>query len=78
MLSSKLNTNVRPGIPSPDFPGGVGESQHVGRSLPQDVAAMSGSPGLRAMGLARWNEEEGHTAGEMEVFKQANKTLGFA
>lgn len=33
---------------------------------------------MRAMGLEQWSEEEGQTAGEKEVFRQANQTLGFA
>lgn len=65
------------GIPSPDFPGGVGESNHVGVSRAADVAKL-GAEGLRAMGLERWDSEaDGYTAGEKEVMRQANKILGF-
>lgn len=78
LLCFRPLTNIRSGIPSPDFPGGVGESKHVGRTLASDVAAVSGTPGMRAMGLEQWSEEEGQTAGEKEVFRQANQTLGFA
>ncbi|KAL1297666.1 hypothetical protein AAFC00_006219 [Neodothiora populina] len=65
------------GTPSPDFPGGVGESSHVGVATSEDIARVGGSRGLRAMGLERWNVEEAETAGEQEVMRQANEILDF-
>lgn len=66
------------GTPSPDFPGGVGESQHAGRAFQDDIARLSGVDGLRAMGLERFDEETGRTPGEKQVMRNANRTLGFA
>lgn len=66
------------GIPSPDFPGGKGESVHVGIANAVDISRFGGSEALRAMGLEQWNSEEhGRTAGEKEVMRRANKILGF-
>ncbi|KAI9837045.1 MAG: hypothetical protein M1819_000694 [Sarea resinae] len=43
------------GTPPPDFPGGLGESAHLGRlSRAADVAAFSDEQGLRAFGLRAW------------------------
>ena len=66
------------GVPGPDFPGGVGESAHVGRPGVEDVEAVSGKEGLRAFGLERWDcEAEGLSPGEREVMRRANEILGF-
>lgn len=64
------------GIPSPDFPGGVGESNHVGIARMENVSIM-GTDGLRAMGLERWDSADSSTAGEKEVMRRANEILGF-
>lgn len=42
------------GTPGPDFPGGKGESEHVGRMTRDDVEKAGGKDGLVAMGLAPW------------------------
>ncbi|KAG9620201.1 hypothetical protein KCU64_g21869, partial [Aureobasidium melanogenum] len=63
--------------PSPDFPGGIGESQHIGRAVQEDISAVSGVNGLRAMGLERFDENAGRTPGEKKVMASANHTLGF-
>lgn len=39
------------GTPGPDFPGGVGESEHVGRMEKKDLSYFGGVEGERAMGL---------------------------
>lgn len=39
------------GIPAPDFPGGAGESNHVGRATKEDIAKY-GDNALTAMGFA--------------------------
>jgi hypothetical protein len=75
--SGKHTNKLRSGTPSPDFPGGVGESQHVGRALQQDISAMSGVDGLRAMGLERFDQTMGRTPGEKQVMASANRILGF-
>ena len=48
----------RRGWPSPDFPGGKGESEHVGRTAEGDVRGVVGDEGLRAMGLPGFGKEE--------------------
>ncbi|KAI4781705.1 DUF1479-domain-containing protein [Aureobasidium sp. EXF-3400] len=65
------------GTPSPDFPGGIGESQHIGRAVQEDISAVSGVNGLRAMGLERFDEKAGRTPGEKKVVASANGILGF-
>lgn len=66
------------GVPSPDFGGGVGESEHVGRLGVGDVVEMAGVEGRRAFGLERWEEgEAGLKKGEKELLERANKALGF-
>lgn len=70
--------NKSAGVPSPDFPGGVGESLHAGRSTATDVAAVANAEGMRAMGLARWNVDDAETEGEREVMHRANSILGFS
>ncbi|KAG9552658.1 DUF1479-domain-containing protein, partial [Aureobasidium melanogenum] len=65
------------GTPSPDFPGGIGESQHIGRAVQEDISAVSGVNGLCAMGLERFDENAGRTPGEKKVMASANRTLGF-
>lgn len=66
------------GVPSPDFGGGEGESNHVGRPTAEDVAALSGPEGIRALGLKAWDSTaEGLTAGQREVLDRANNILGF-
>lgn len=66
------------GTPSPDFGGGVGESEHEGRIRAEELEGLVGEEGARAMGLAEWDSDaEGLTAGEREVLDRANKVLGF-
>jgi hypothetical protein len=66
------------GWPCPDFGGGIGESQHVGRPGPEDLAKVNSGNGLQAFGLKSWDvNEPGLTAGQREVMKRANRILGF-
>ncbi|KAM0266142.1 hypothetical protein ACHAPA_007142 [Fusarium lateritium] len=60
------------GTPGPDFPGGAGESEHVGRPA-EDV--LDG-PGKKAMGLEGL-AVEGSTGGAREAVEKANALLGF-
>ncbi|KAF2246683.1 DUF1479-domain-containing protein [Trematosphaeria pertusa] len=66
------------GIPSPDFGGGIGEAEHIGRIRAEDMGALVGDEGCRAMGLKEWDSDaEGLSPGEREVLDRANKILGF-
>jgi hypothetical protein len=66
------------GTPSPDFGGGVGESEHAGRTLAQDAEQLVGDEGCRAMGLKEWDSNvTGLTPGEKVILDRANKILGF-
>ena len=66
------------GVPCPDFGGGEGESNHVGKWGSDDVAKVSGPPGLRAFGLQEWDSSASElTQGQREALHRANKVLGF-
>ena len=66
------------GQPCPDFGGGKGEAEHVGRPGVEDVRKAGDDEGMRACGLMEWDgEEAGLTPGEREVMLRANKILGF-
>ncbi len=66
------------GTPPPDFPGGEGESRHVGRPTADDVFQASGVEGARAFGLDAWDSTApGLSRGQREVMDRANKVLGF-
>lgn len=66
------------GAPSPDFGGGIGEGEHVGRAMVEDVSAVGGEEGMRGMGLSEWDSQaEGLTSGQREVMDRANKIWGF-
>ncbi|KAF5700651.1 DUF1479 domain-containing protein [Fusarium mundagurra] len=56
------------GTPGPDFPGGAGESGHVGRGTEE----MLDGAARRAMGLSALRTE-----GEGDVVREANRILGF-
>ncbi|KAK8162545.1 hypothetical protein IWX90DRAFT_246513 [Phyllosticta citrichinensis] len=76
---ARQRQNFLEGIPSPDFGGGEGESNHVGRHRIEDVAAYTGPEGLRAMGLLKWDDEaSGLSLGEKATLRKANEALGFA
>ena len=66
------------GTPCPDFGGGKGESEHVGR--PGVEAVMKANPveGMQAFGLREWDSDaHGLTSGQKEVMDRANKIWGF-
>ncbi|EUC40996.1 hypothetical protein COCMIDRAFT_107347 [Bipolaris oryzae ATCC 44560] len=76
-LVRQRNTFVN-GTPSPDFGSGIGESEHVGRVLPDEMQKLVGDEGCRAMGLLEWDSEEpGLGPGEKVILDRANKILGF-
>ncbi|CAF3722721.1 unnamed protein product [Rotaria sp. Silwood1] len=62
------------GIPPPDFPGGEGESRHVGRATPEEVITLGGG---RAMGLEPFSVKSNMTPGEKEMISRANAILNF-
>ena len=64
------------GVPGPDFPGGKGESGHIGRPTEDFLKEHGGAEGLQAMGLERW-DVSGPNSGEVEVLKRSNEVLGF-
>lgn len=65
------------GTPGPDFPGGEGESRHVGR--PTKDSMPVGEDARRAMGLEKLVVlEENASKGEREMVDRANVILGFA
>ncbi|KAF2862022.1 DUF1479-domain-containing protein [Piedraia hortae CBS 480.64] len=65
------------GTPGPDYGGGEGERGHLGRLTLEEVRRDASRDGLRAMGLERWDEQEGLTTAEREVLRRANEVLGF-
>ncbi|EMC98799.1 hypothetical protein BAUCODRAFT_380681 [Baudoinia panamericana UAMH 10762] len=66
------------GWPCPDFGGGIGESEHVGRPGVEDVERIDAEDGMRAFGLKPFDSDEaGLTSGQSEVMNRANKILGF-
>lgn len=79
-LARQRETFLR-GTPSPDFGGGPGESEHVGRIRVEDlesVGSLRQADGLRSMGLEMWDAEaDGLGEGQRRVLNLANKGLGF-
>ena len=66
------------GVPSPDFPGGEGESKHIGRPTVDDLLKTCTPEGLRAFGLNSWDStEDGLSPAQVELMDRANKILGF-
>jgi hypothetical protein len=60
------------GIPPPDFPGGEGESRHVGRATPENINTLEGR---RAMGFEPFEVKTSMTSGEKEIVSKANTKL---
>ena len=66
------------GAPCPDFGGGIGEGDHVGRWGAAEIASVSESEGMRAFGLEAFDADEPNLSpGQKEVMNRANKILGF-
>jgi hypothetical protein len=65
------------GTPGPDFPGGKGEAEHVGRPGTEFLAEVGGTEGLRGMGLKRLVVGKDAGVGEKEVTEEANRILGY-
>ncbi|KAG5993774.1 hypothetical protein E4U54_003275 [Claviceps lovelessii] len=67
----------RGGTPGPDFPGGEGESRHVGRPTEDTVLSWTDEIGRQAFGLSKIQVRNGALAGERQVVARANAALGF-
>ncbi|XPT02989.1 hypothetical protein M3J09_012092 [Ascochyta lentis] len=66
------------GTPSPDFGGGIGESEHVGRIRAEDMQQLVDEDGCRAMGIQAWDSDAaGMIPGQRVILDRANKILGF-
>ena len=66
------------GLPGPDFPSGLGESQHLGRLTPDFVMQNIDIEAQRAMGLTRYHSDQrGLLERERQTLKLANEILGF-
>lgn len=61
------------GRPPPDFPGGIGESQHKSRGTLHDIS----EEGKRAMGCSKFTANPSASPGQQEALKTANNILGF-
>ncbi|KHN97196.1 DUF1479 domain protein [Metarhizium album ARSEF 1941] len=67
----------RDGTPGPDFPGGEGESRHVGRPTEDMLRRWTNDVGRQAFGLDKIQVRDSALPGEREVVKRANMALGF-
>ncbi|KAK4246598.1 hypothetical protein C7999DRAFT_15298 [Corynascus novoguineensis] len=65
------------GTPGPDFPGGEGESRHVGRPTEDYVKKYCDPVGVQSMGLDKLATVEADTPGGKAVVEEANRILGF-
>ena len=66
------------GAPCPDFGGGKGESDHIGRPGPEDVKIVNPVEGMQAFGLMEWDSSAPDLEpGQRQVMDRANKILGF-
>lgn len=59
--------SFRDGVPPPDFPGGEGESQFVGRATPQDAVNQA------SIGAGKFDVPIGTTAGQRAALSYANR-----
>ncbi|KAK4132718.1 DUF1479-domain-containing protein [Trichocladium antarcticum] len=66
----------RQGTPGPDFPGGEGESRHIGRATEEYARKHSNPVGLQAMGLDKLAIADSETPGAKEALERANAVLG--
>ncbi|GJN82692.1 hypothetical protein PLIIFM63780_006235 [Purpureocillium lilacinum] len=75
--AARQRAAFRAGTPGPDFPGGEGESRHVGRPSEAALRGWTDGAGRQAFGLERLAAREGALPGEREVVARANAILGF-
>ncbi|RXG50558.1 hypothetical protein VDGE_07476 [Verticillium dahliae] len=64
------------GIPPPDFPGGLGESEHRGRPGVQDFRSMADGAARKAAGFAAFDAAASATQAEKDLLQYGNKVLG--
>ncbi|KAK4653572.1 hypothetical protein QC762_508080 [Podospora pseudocomata] len=65
------------GTPAPDFPGGEGESRHIGRPTEDYVMRFCDPVGVQSLGLDKLVALEGDTPSGKEAVRLANQALGF-
>jgi hypothetical protein len=66
------------GTPGPDFPGGTGEADHIGRPSKDGVMCNTSIEAQRAMGLVKWDAEETNLSNaDILTLRRANTILGF-
>lgn len=65
------------GTPGPDFPGGKGESEHIGRPDETFLRSVTNAEGLASVGLEPLAEAMDGSEGEKEVVRRVNSILGF-
>ncbi|EEY19425.1 conserved hypothetical protein [Verticillium alfalfae VaMs.102] len=66
------------GIPPPDFPGGLGESEHRGRPGVQDFHSMADSAARKAAGFAAFDAAASATQAEKDLLQYGNKVMGLS
>ena len=64
------------GIPPADFPGGVGESEHVGRPDVEDLKRVASEEGLRSAGFVPFDATKARSEGEAAVLRYGNSVMG--
>ncbi|KAL1961076.1 hypothetical protein VTO42DRAFT_4964 [Malbranchea cinnamomea] len=66
------------GTPGPDFPGGKGESEHIGRANEAYLREVADVDALRAFGFEAWDAEDPTlNSGHIKLLRKANQILGF-
>ncbi|KAH7002350.1 hypothetical protein EDB80DRAFT_752638 [Ilyonectria destructans] len=75
--AARQRAAFRAGTPGPDFPGGAGESRHVGRPTEAMLRGWAGAAGGSALGLEPQVAGDGLTPGQREVIERSNAALGF-
>jgi hypothetical protein len=65
------------GIPPSDFPGGPGESQHVGRTHVAAFMDMADADAKRSMGFLPYDVSAAKGKGEADVLKYGNELMDF-
>jgi len=67
------------GYPGPDFPGGLGESEHINRPTADYVSKHLNHAGLQSFGLSKLARMDWETRkGAENVIQKANHILGFS
>lgn len=62
------------GVPPPDFPGGEGESRHVGRFTEADLRRSKDADATRSFGFDAWNADRSDLKpGEIAILKKTNQ-----